>query len=206
MFLVLTKVFIIFWAPAISRYNINIGSHHTDVGIPEVPWLFGSCWQLWWLNQWISIWQEPDAHIWLLSSKSLPTWGFTQTPHEAFWHPQQPHPSLPDCVSFPCFHKHQPPAVFCSSSNSSARGDCPGPQTQGIGNTCLSSWSSIWSPQLSVKVNPEYFYSQQAQHCHHNCWEICSAFWSMPPDRGGQKPVSLLNMVFGPGNMVLLIP
>lgn len=43
VFLVLTKVFIIFWAPAISRYNINIGSHHTDVGIPEVPWLFGSC-------------------------------------------------------------------------------------------------------------------------------------------------------------------
>lgn len=94
--------------------------------------------------------------------------------------------------------------VFCSS-NSSAHGDCPRPQTQGIGNTCLSSWSSVWSPQLSVKVNTEYFFSHQAQHFHHNCWEIHRAFWSMPPDRGGQKLLSLLNRVFGLGNMVLLI-
>lgn len=32
-------------------------------------------------------------------------------------HSSPMHPSLPDCVSFPCFHKHQPAA---GSSNSSA--------------------------------------------------------------------------------------
>lgn len=112
------------------------------------------------------MWQEPDAHMWLWSLKWLVhwsrTWGFTQTPHETPWHPQQPHPPLPDCVSFSWFHKQQPAAGFCSS-NSSVPGDCPGPQTQGIGNTCLSSWSSVRSPQLSVKANAEYFYCQQAQ-------------------------------------------
>lgn len=39
MFLVLTKVFISFCTPAISRYYVNTASHPTDVGIPEVPWL-----------------------------------------------------------------------------------------------------------------------------------------------------------------------
>lgn len=170
----------------------------------------GSCWQLWWPDWRISTWQEPDAHTWLLSLRPCL--------HEVSHRPLMRHPGThsgpihpSQTVSpFPGSTNTSQQLCFCSS-NSSAPGDCPGPQTQGIGSTCLSSCSSICSLQLSVKVNAEYFYNQQAQsspsqHFHHNCWETHSVLWSMPPYRGGQKPVSLLKMVFGVGNMVLLIP